>query len=66
MDTPAAKAVFNVDLYVSSRTFFGGTKGLKTKGEMKFLPGVKTCSSGMLCINALYSFLAGSITRKGM
>ena len=32
----------------------------------EFFPGVKTCSSGMLCISALYSFLAGSITRKGI
>ena len=34
MDTAAAKAVLSVDLYDSKITFLGGTKGLKTKGEM--------------------------------
>ena len=48
METAAAKAVFNVDLYVSNFTFFGGTKGLNTNGEIKFFPGVNTCKSGML------------------
>ncbi len=33
---------------------------------MKFLPGVKTCKSGILCTKARYSFLAGSITKNGI
>jgi hypothetical protein len=48
METAAANAVLSVDLYVSSFTFFGGTNGLNINGDMKFLPGVNTCRSGML------------------
>ena len=56
IDTAAEKAVFNVDLYVSSFTFLGGINGLKTNGDIKFFPGVNTCKSGILWIKALYSF----------
>ena len=39
---------------------------MNTNGEIKFFPGVNTCKSGILCTNARYSFLAGSMTRKGI
>ena len=66
METAAANAVLSVDLYVSSFTFFGGINGLYTNGDIKFFPGVNTCSSGILCTSARYSFFAGSITRNGI
>ncbi len=66
MVTAAAKAVFKVDLYASSKTFLGGINGLKTNGDIWLFPGVNTCKSGILSTKARYSFLAGSITRNGI